>query len=214
MGRCPVKRDYNAGRTQQRGSHSTVAALQNRITPPPSRRAHEQDRRAGGHCAAGRAVATAHVSIRPRESRPSAEEKYTVRVPTEGQVATVSVELDIPEGVTVIDVPQPDGAKHEITKTGDRVTSIKWPREIPPKQSADFLFTARNPAGEQITWKVRQNFADGKSTPWTPGTKLVANPAAAPLPGGQTGTAQNAPASGEAAKIEAWLKGYDDAFNA
>jgi len=44
------------------------------------------------------AVATAHVSIRPRESKPSAEEKYTVRVPTEGQVATVSVELDIPEG--------------------------------------------------------------------------------------------------------------------
>lgn len=86
--------------------------------------------------------------IQPRESKPSIKEKYTVRIPTEGQVATVSVELDIPGGVTAIDVAPPEGAKHEV----------------------EFLFTARNPAGEQITWNVRQNFADGKSTPWTPGT--------------------------------------------
>jgi len=121
-------------------------------------------------------------------------------VPTEGQVATVSVELDIPEGVTVIDVPHPEGAKPEITKSGERITMIKWTREIPPKQSAEFLFTATNPGGEQITWRVRQNFGDGKSTPWTPGTKLVANPAAAPTPtpGVQTHAAHNArrPAGG------------------
>ena len=153
------------------------------------------------------ALAGAHVSVRPRESKPSIEEKYTVRVPTEGQVATVSVQLDIPEGVSVLDVPAPDGAAHEMTKTGTRITRIKWTKEIPPKQAAEFLFTARNPSGEQITWNVRQNFADGKSTPWTPGTKLVSGaPASAP--------GQSAASAGEAAKIEAWLNGYDEAFNA
>lgn len=169
------------------------------------------------------AVAAAHVTVRPRESKPAAEEKYTVRVPTEGQVATVSVELDIPDGLTVLDVPHPDGAKHSVTTTGDRITMIKWTKEIPPKQTAEFAFTAKNPAGEQITWNVRQNFADGTSTPWTPGTKLVANPSAGPAAGGtQTAAAQASHAqtalqtahSGEAAKIEAWLKGYDEAFNA
>ena len=100
----------------------------------------------------------------------------------------------------MIDVPHPEGAKPEITKSGERITMIKWTREIPPKQSAEFLFTATNPGGEQITWRVRQNFGDGKSTPWTPGTKLVANPAAAPTPtpGVQTHAAHNArrPAGG------------------
>ena len=152
------------------------------------------------------ALAAAHVSVRPRESKPSVEEQYTVRVPTEGQVATVSVELDIPEGVSVIDVPTPEGAKHETTTTGTRITRIRWTKEILPKQSAEFLFVARNPAGEQITWNVRQNFADGKSTPWTPGTKLVS---------GATGSTRAQSAiEAEAARIEIWLKGYDEAFNA
>lgn len=53
-----------------------------------------------------------------------------------------------------------------------------------------------------------------ESTPWTPGTKLVANPAAAPAPTIQTGAADSSAAPGEVAKIEAWLKSYDDAFNA
>lgn len=152
------------------------------------------------------AVADAHVTVRPRESKPSLEEKYTVRVPTEGEVATVSVELDIPDGVTVTDVPSPEGATHETTKTGTRIIRIKWTKEIPPKQTAEFPFVARNPAHEQIIWNVRQNFADGKSTPWTPGTKLLSGAAPASV--------QAAAGSEEAAKIEAWLKGYDDAFNA
>ena len=41
-------------------------------------------------------VASAHVSVRPRESKPDAEERYTVRVPTEGAVATTHVRLEDP----------------------------------------------------------------------------------------------------------------------
>ena len=40
--------------------------------------------------------AVGYVSVRPRESKPGAEEQYTVRVPTEGAVATTHVVLDIP----------------------------------------------------------------------------------------------------------------------
>lgn len=126
-------------------------------------------------------LAFAHVSVTPRESKPGAEETYTVRVPTEGLVATTSVFFEVPEGVTVTDVVHPQGATHEVRKDGDRIVAITWTKDIPPKQSAEFVFTARNPAGpQQITWKVQQRFADGKSSNWTPGTRLTNTPAAAP----------------------------------
>lgn len=162
-------------------------------------------------------LAFAHVTVRPREAKPGVEEKYTVRVPTEGQVATTSVFLEVPEGITVIDVPHPEGATHEVKRDGGRIVGITWTKEIPPKQVAEFVFTAKNPAAVgQITWKVQQRFADGKSSNWTPGTKVTETPAA---PGEAPVSAQGAshaaaPATGEAAAIDKWLAEYDAAFNA
>ena len=176
------------------------------------------------------ALAWAHVTVAPREAKPGIQQQYTVRVPTEGQVATTSVYLEVPEGITVTDVPHPEGATHEVKKDGNRIVAITWTKEIPPKQRAEFVFKATNPAAEgQITWKVQQRFADGKSSNWTPGTKLTntsappapprgaAAPPAAAAPaqaGAHPAGHQAAPATGEAAVIEKWLAGYDVAFNA
>lgn len=80
-------------------------------------------------------LAFAHVTVRPRESAPGAEEKYTVRVPTEGAVSTVILELEIPVGVTVLDVPHPEGATHEVKKADGRITSVVWSKDIKPKRS-------------------------------------------------------------------------------
>lgn len=155
-------------------------------------------------------LAVAHVSISPREAKPGAQQQYTVRVPTEGQVATASVYLQVPEGMIVTEVPPSEGASHEVKKDGDRIIAITWTKEIPPKQSAQFMFTARNPgAAGQITWKVQQRFADGTSRDWTPATKLTDTPSAhaAPAPAPTNPQAdvhapaghQMAPATGEAA---------------
>lgn len=152
------------------------------------------------------AIASAHVTIQPRESKPGIEERYTARVPTEGQVATTSVELQVPDTVTVVDVPVPEGAKHDVKRSGDRIIAIVWMKEILPKQSAQFVFVARNPrSGEQIAWNVTQRFADGSSRAWTPSTKLIPD---------QGTSAQPTASSGDAVKIEASLKEYDAAFNA
>ncbi len=43
----------------------------------------------------------AHITIAPAQSVTGATEKYTLRVPTEGKVATVAAEVDIPAGVIV-----------------------------------------------------------------------------------------------------------------
>ena len=45
-------------------------------------------------------VADAHVSISPRESTAGATEKYVVRIPTEGKVATVAADLEVPDRAT------------------------------------------------------------------------------------------------------------------
>jgi uncharacterized protein YcnI len=107
------------------------------------------------------ALAFAHVTVRPRESKPSAEQRYTVRVPTEGAVATTHVLLEIPAGVTVLEVLPHEGATVETAKPGDRIRAITWKKDIPPKGSAEFVFRARNPASGGIVWKAHQHFSDG-----------------------------------------------------
>jgi len=153
--------------------------------------------------------AMAHVSVRPRESKPGAEEQYTVRVPTEGAVATTHVTLEIPADVTVLEVMPAESATFETAKQGDRITSITWRKAIPPKASAEFAFRARNPNATEIAWKAHQHFSDGTVADWI-GAAGASRPAAvtklsASAVGGQ---------SNDAAAVEAWLKGYDAAFNA
>jgi len=172
-------------------------------------------------CAALPAAAFAHVSVMPRESKPGIEQVYTVRVPTEGQVATTSVFLEVPDGVTVVDVPHTVGATHEVRREGNRIVAITWTRNIPPRERAEFTFRATNPSAEgQITWKVQQRAADAKTANWTPGTRLTNTPAppSVPRPAPQAqqpaAHAGHQMPSGDAAVIEAWLNGYDAAFNA
>ena len=121
------------------------------------------------------ATAYAHVTVRPGQSTPAAEETYWMRVPTEKAVATTSVELEVPEGVTIVKVADVDGATHDEKKTGDRIAAITWTAEIKPRESIVFTFAAKNPSsGEKITWKVHQKYADGTVSDWTPSTTLTA----------------------------------------
>jgi uncharacterized protein YcnI len=111
-------------------------------------------------------VAGAHVTVAPRESQAGAEQRYMVRVPTEGQIATTSVELEVPPDMTIIEVVPAEGFTFDTRREGARIVSITWKREIPPKQTAEFAFIARNPKAAQIMWKAHQRFADGTSADW------------------------------------------------
>jgi uncharacterized protein YcnI len=111
-------------------------------------------------------VVHAHVTVVPRESQAGAEQRYTVRVPTEGQVVTTSVELEVPPDMTIVEVVTGDGYTFETRRQGNRIAAITWKRDIPPRQSAEFVFIARNPKSGQVAWKARQRFADGTSADW------------------------------------------------
>jgi len=153
--------------------------------------------------------AMAHVSVRPRESKPGAEEQYTVRVPTEGAVATTHVTLEIPADVTVLEVMPAESATFETAKQGDRITSITWRKAIPPKASAEFAFRARNPNATEVAWKAHQHFSDGTVADWV-GAAGASRPASVTKLSASAAGAQ----SNDAAAVETWLKGYDAAFNA
>lgn len=112
------------------------------------------------------APAQAHVTVWPQESRAGAGERYTVRVPTEGQVDTTSVELEVPPDVTVTGVLVGSGYTYETRRDGDRIVAITWKQEIKPAEVAEYVFFARNPKSGQIAWKARQRFADGTSADW------------------------------------------------
>jgi uncharacterized protein YcnI len=158
-------------------------------------------------------LAFAHVSVRPRESKPNAEERYTVRVPTEGTVATTHVILEIPAGVMVLEVLPHDGATFETAKQGDRITAITWKKEIAPKASAEFVFRARNPTSGDLVWKAHQHFSDGTTADWV-GVAGEKRPASVTKLAAAVSAGAAQIADADTAGIEAWLKGYDAAFNA
>lgn len=132
-------------------------------------------------------TAQAHITIAPTQSMAGATEKYTLRVPTEGKVATVAAEVDVPEGVIVETVGMPNGWKYELKRQGDRISGIVWTLTIPPGEFVEFSFVARNPRDKaEVVWQLRQRFADGTVSDWTKGpngirstsmTKLAPRPA-------------------------------------
>lgn len=110
--------------------------------------------------------AQAHVTVRPAEAPPGETVTYSVRVPSEGEVATTGVELEIPVGVTVVSVEGAPGS-YELKKDGARVSAIAWKTNVPAGERTELKFTARNPAaGAELTWKAHQRFQDGTQTDW------------------------------------------------
>ena len=83
--------------------------------------------------------AHAHVRVLPLEAQTGARQTYTMKVPTEGKVATTSVELEIPLGLSVISIANPA----EIKKVNAQISVITWKVEIPPGESQAFDFVAQ-----------------------------------------------------------------------
>jgi uncharacterized protein YcnI len=122
-------------------------------------------------------AANAHVRVKPVESKPGIIEAYQVTVPTEGKVATVRVELVVPEGVELVSVADGDDP-HDLRKGDAGTTVITWRGEILPGFARQYSFTARNPrTGSQISWVAHQYFADGTVADWAdvPGSKRPAS---------------------------------------
>ena len=113
-------------------------------------------------------VAGAHVTVAPMRSDPGAVQEYELRCHNEGELATTALELEIPDGVTVLEVAAVEGGTFELVRTADRVTSVKWNVTVPANKYVELKFSAKNPAAEQeVQWNIRQVLENGTSVDWS-----------------------------------------------
>ena len=119
-------------------------------------------------------LSAGHVTVSPLQSKSGALQKYELRVHNESKVAATSVDLDIPDGVTVTDVATSPTAKHTTKTTGDRITGITWQVDVQPNKYVALPFTAKNPEGTtDLHWSMHEHLADGSVVDWSdkPGSK-------------------------------------------
>jgi uncharacterized protein YcnI len=124
--------------------------------------------------ASAAAALSAHVMVSPTTSKIGATQKYEVRVHNEAKVAATSVDLDIPNGVTVVDIAKPAAGTFTTKKTGERITMITWQVTVQPSKYVALPFTATNPSEPpELRWSLHEHLADGSVVDWSdkPGSK-------------------------------------------
>lgn len=132
---------------------------------------------------------SAHVMVSPPQSTAGALQKYELRVHNEAKIAATSIDLDIPDGVTVTEVAKAPGGTYTTKMIGNRIIVITWQIDVQPGKYTALPFTAKNPdAATDVRWTMHEHLADGSLVDWSdkPGakekgstTKLTAAAAAA-----------------------------------
>jgi uncharacterized protein YcnI len=114
-------------------------------------------------------LAWAHVEVSPEEVPAGEYEKMVVTVPTEKEVPTTEVRVEVPEGFVVSGVQPVPGWEHEFEEEGGVVTAVVWSGgEIGPREFQEFALQAQTPeeAGE-FSWEATQTYEDGSTVEWT-----------------------------------------------
>ena len=88
-------------------------------------------------------IAEAHTTISPRQSIAGAMEKYTVRVPAEGQMMAKGAEIEVPEGVTVANFATPAGWTYEVKRQDGRIVKTKRARLMRSSNAASVSTNTR-----------------------------------------------------------------------
>ncbi|MBC1538010.1 YcnI family protein [Listeria seeligeri] len=110
---------------------------------------------------------SAHVSVLPSESTVEAWETYTMKVPSEKNVASKKIVLKIPKNTSFESYEPVAGWKTTIDKENNMVT---WQTEgdgIEQGQFQRFSFIAKNPSETgDIAWNAYQYYEDGSIVEW------------------------------------------------
>jgi uncharacterized protein YcnI len=117
-------------------------------------------------------MAAAHVVVRPAEVLTAQHQTFTVRVPSERDIATTSIKLEIPKNVTNVTPTVKPGWHITIEKAGSNenevVTAIIWSGGVIDGGFRDeFTFSAKTPeTATELQWKAYQTYADGTIVAW------------------------------------------------
>jgi len=113
-------------------------------------------------------VASAHVVVSPEEVPAGNFEKLTVSVPTERDVPTTQIRLEVPEGFTVLGVRPVPGWDYELEEEAGVVSAIIWSGgEIGATEFRQFDVQGQTPeeTGE-YSWRAFQTYEDGSVVDW------------------------------------------------
>lgn len=114
-------------------------------------------------------VAYAHVRVTPEEVPASSYEKLTVSVPTEREVPTTEVRVEVPEGFEVLGVRPEPGWEYDFEEEAGTIAAVTWSGgEIAPREFQEFTIQTRTPEeGGEFAWNAFQTYENGEVVEWT-----------------------------------------------
>jgi uncharacterized protein YcnI len=115
------------------------------------------------------APATAHVVVSPEEVTAGDYETLTVSVPTEKEIPTTEIRVEVPKGFLLSGVQPVPGWEHTFEEDGGVVTAVTFSGgEIRPREFQQFLLQAQAPEEPgEYPWKAIQSYEDGSVVEWT-----------------------------------------------
>ena len=121
-----------------------------------------------GMLAAAVTSLSAHVMVSPPQSTAGAVQKYELRVHNEGKVAASSIDLEVPDGVTVTEVTNGPASTFTTKTSGNRITAITWQIDVQPTKYVALFFIAKNPdSATDLRWTMHEHMADGSTVDWS-----------------------------------------------
>ncbi|MEH7083483.1 DUF1775 domain-containing protein [Neobacillus drentensis] len=117
-------------------------------------------------------VASAHVTVMPKQSTTGAWETYTVKVPVEKNVPTTKVTIKAPAGVEIKSYQPVPGWKYSDEKDANGLvksfTFEATGEGILQGQFQQFTFVGKNPDNAtKAAWDAFQYYKDGSIVEWT-----------------------------------------------
>ena len=115
------------------------------------------------------APAQAHVVVSPEEVTAGEYETLTVSVPTEKEIPTTEIRVEVPEGFLLSGVQPVPGWEHTFEEDGGVVTAVTFSGgEIGPREFQQFLVQAQAPEEPGgYPWRATQTYEDGSTVEWT-----------------------------------------------
>jgi uncharacterized protein YcnI len=104
------------------------------------------------------APARAHVVVSPEEVTARDYATLTVSVPTEKEVPTTKIRVEVPDGFILFGVQPVPGWDYSLEEDGGLITAVTWSGgEIKPKEFQQFLVQAQAPEEPgEYPWRAFQ----------------------------------------------------------
>jgi uncharacterized protein YcnI len=111
----------------------------------------------------------AHVVVSPEEVTAGDYETLTVSVPTEKEVPTTEIRVEVPEGFLLSGVQPVPGWEHAFEEDRGVVTAVTFSGgQIRPREFQQFLVQAQAPEEPgRYPWRATQTYEDGSVVEWT-----------------------------------------------